>query len=115
MQGIFIFHPPTLWASSASARSVLLLCSDYFGAPRGARIGKHDREVGILLGIEIEGASICPEISGKPLAMILPLDGRAARICEYVCSGLYREGIKRLRRATTLSLASEVSMQRRNS
>ena len=93
----------------------LLLCSGWFGAPRGTRTGERGREVGILLGIETLGRRISHEISGKPLEMILPLDGRAARICEYVCSGLYREGIKRLRRATTLSLASEVSMQRRNS
>jgi hypothetical protein len=53
-------------ASSASASALcLLLCSDDFGAPRGTRIGKPDREVGILLGIEIEGASICTEIVGK--------------------------------------------------
>jgi hypothetical protein len=53
-------------ASSASASALcLLLCSDDFGAPRDTRIGEPDREVGILLGIEIEGASICTSFVGK--------------------------------------------------
>jgi hypothetical protein len=53
------FHQPV-----ASALC-LLLCSDSYGAPRSSRTGEDDREVGILLGIEIEGASICPKIIGK--------------------------------------------------
>jgi hypothetical protein len=48
-------------------------------APRSARIG-YDREVGVLVGIEIKAHVSVPELSGKPLAMIPSLDGGTARL-----------------------------------
>jgi hypothetical protein len=50
----------------------LLFCSDDFGAPRNAHIGNHGREVGILLGIEIEGTCICPETKPGAISTRLP-------------------------------------------
>jgi hypothetical protein len=47
------------------ARSVCWFILITSGLPRSTRMGKHDREVGIFLGIEIEGTSICPGIVGK--------------------------------------------------
>jgi hypothetical protein len=86
-------------ASSALARC-LLLCSGSLGSPRGTRTGERGREVGILLGIETEGTRIGSEVTGKPLAMISPLDGGTARIREYASLWFVPSGNRELRLAT---------------
>jgi hypothetical protein len=78
--------------SSASALC-LLLCSDSCGAPRSSRTGEQYREIGILLGIEIEGASICPKIIGKAAGHeSFPRRKNGPSFIEYVNPGLCRDG-----------------------
>jgi hypothetical protein len=66
------------------------------------------REVGILLGLEFEGTCICPEIVGIAVGNDSFPGLGTARVFAKTCHPvLCRDEIKRLRRATTLSPASE--------